>query len=75
MVAAYRVFNGMSNEDAIDEMKRYDGVWFKYAADYIRSLTPQHREELEKRIEEWIPKLRTDARIVCMDGSCKAVTN
>jgi protein tyrosine phosphatase (PTP) superfamily phosphohydrolase (DUF442 family) len=75
MVAAYRVFNGMSNEDAIAEMKRYGGEWFKYDADYIRSLTPQRREELERRVREWIPKLRPDARIVCMDGSCKTVSN
>ena len=75
MVAAYRVFNGMSIEDAIAEMKGYGGEWFKYDADYIKSLTPQRREELERRIEEWIPKLRRNAQIVCVDGSCMSVSN
>ncbi len=70
MVAAYRVFNGTSVEDAIAEMGRYGGEWFKYDAQYIRSLTPQRRAELEKRIEAWIPGLQRDAQIVCTDTAC-----
>ena len=70
MVAAYRVFNGTPVEDAIAEMGRYGGEWFKYDAQYIRSLTPQRRAELEKQIEAWIPKLQRDAQIVCADGGC-----
>ncbi len=45
MVAAYRVFNGTSVENAISEMKRYGGEWFEDDAAYIRSLTPQRRSE------------------------------
>lgn len=70
MVAAYRVFNGTSIEDAIAEMGRYGGEWFRYDAQYIRSLTPQRRAELEKRIEAWVPQLQRDARIVCTDTGC-----
>lgn len=74
MVAAYRVLNGMTAEDAIAEMKGYGGEWFKHDADYIRSLTPQRRDELEQKIAQWIPKLRRDARIVCTGASCAVLT-
>ena len=70
MVAAYRVFNGTPVKDAIAEMGRYGGEWFKYDAQYIRRLTPERRAVLEKQIEAWIPKLQRDAQIVCTDGGC-----
>lgn len=72
MVAAYRVFDGADIDDAIAEMERYGGAWFKYDAEYIRSLTPQRRVELERRIADWIPKLRRDARILCSNSTCTA---
>jgi hypothetical protein len=70
MVAAYRVFNGASMEDAVADMGRYGGEWFRYDAQYIRSLTPARRAALEKRIEAWIPRLQRDARFVCTDTGC-----
>jgi protein tyrosine/serine phosphatase len=75
MVAAYRVFNGASIEEAIAEMKRYGGEWFKYDADYIRTLTPQRLELLEKRIVELSPKLQPTSQVVCANGACNAVSN
>ena len=75
MVAAYRVFNGASVEDAIAEMKRYGGEWFRWDAEYIKCLTPQRRTDLERRIEDWIPELRADARILCTNGTCAVVPN
>jgi hypothetical protein len=70
MVAAYRVFNGASIEDAVAEMGRYGGEWFTYDARYIRSLTPARRAALEQRIEAWIARLQRDAQIVCTDTEC-----
>lgn len=70
MIAAYRVFGGMSAEDAIAEMERYKGVWFDADAKYIRSLTPERRANIEKQIETWIPRLRREAQFVCADGRC-----
>jgi hypothetical protein len=70
MVAAYRVFNGATIEDAIAEMGRYGGEWFSYDAKYIRSLMPTRRAALERRIEAWIPRLQRDAQIVCTDTGC-----
>jgi rhodanese/phosphatase family protein len=75
MVAAYRVFNGASIDDAIAEMRRYGGIWFKYDADYIRSLTPQRRTELEVKINRWISKLHPDAEIRCTNTRCASASN
>ena len=72
MVAAYRVFNGGAIEETIAEMGGYGGIWFKHDAEYIRTLTVQRRAQLEGRIEEWIPKLRRDARILCSNTKCTA---
>jgi len=72
MVAAYRVFNGADIEETIAEMGAYGGIWFKHDAEYIRTLTVQRRAQLEGRIEEWIPKLRRDARILCSNTKCTA---
>lgn len=75
MVAAYQVFNGMSIESAIDEMKRYNGLFFQDDARYIRTLTQVRRHQLEKKIEAWIPKLRMQAKIVCKAAACSLRTN
>ncbi len=72
MVAAYRVFNGTSIEDANAEMQSYGGIWFASDADYIRSLTPQRISELEEAIARWTLKLKRDAEIVCSDTKCDA---
>ncbi len=75
MVAAYRVFNGTSIDDAIAEMKRYGGVWFELDATYIRSLTAQRRSELEAQISAWAPRLRREATVICADGTCGVSSN
>lgn len=71
MVAAYRVLiEGVSDEEAIKEMRRYRGLWFKVDEKYIRGLLPKRREEIRHRIMEWIPKLKKDAQVVCANGTC-----
>jgi len=57
---------------AIAEMGGCGGIWFKNDAEYIRTLTVQRRAQLEGRIEEWIPKLRRDAQILCSNTKCTA---
>lgn len=71
MVAAYRVLiEGVSDEEAIDEMRRYRrGPWFKADAKYIRALSKRH-EEIRRKVMEWIPKLKMDAKVVCANGIC-----
>ena len=75
MVAAFRVFNGTSIDDAIADMKGYGGIWFEQDAAYVRSLTPQRRGELEAQISAWIPRLRRDATLLCANGKCTVASN
>jgi len=71
MVAAYRVLiEGISNEEAIEEMSRYKALWLKADEIYIQGLSPKRREEIRGKIMEWIPKLKMDAHIVCTNGTC-----
>lgn len=70
MVAAYKVFDGADIEDTVLEMEKYGGFWSKSDADYIRGLTPQRRAAIEKRVADWMPRLRRSARIVCAGGKC-----
>ena len=75
MVAAFRVFNGTSIDDAIADMKGYGGIWFDHDAAYVRSLTAQRRDELEAQIAAWIPRLRRDATLLCANGKCTVAAN
>jgi protein tyrosine/serine phosphatase len=71
MAAAYRVLiEGVSDEDAIEEMRRYRGQWFKADSEYIRGLSPKRREEIHDKVMKWIPKLKKDAQVVCANGIC-----
>jgi len=70
MVAAYKVFDGADIEETILEMEKYGGLWSKPDADYIRTLTPQRRATIEKRVVDWIPKVKRSAKIVCSSGKC-----
>lgn len=71
MVAAYRMLiEGVSNKAAIEEMGRYHGLWFEADAKYIRGLLPKRREEIRRKVMEWIPKLKKDAQVVCANGTC-----
>ncbi|MEK6805761.1 MAG: tyrosine-protein phosphatase [Pseudomonadota bacterium] len=71
MIAAYRVMvEGMSDEVAIAEMGRYQGLWFKADANYIRGLSPERREKMRRKVTEWELKLKKEAQIVCEKGAC-----
>ena len=71
MIAAYRVFlEGVSIESAITEMKKYQGVWFKQDAEYIRSLTGEHRVRIEKMAEARIGQIRPEAHLECTATGC-----
>ena len=71
MVAAYRVLiEGVSNEEAIEEMRRYKALWLEADEIYIRGLLPKRREEIRRKIMEWIPKLKMDVQVVCANGTC-----
>jgi protein tyrosine phosphatase (PTP) superfamily phosphohydrolase (DUF442 family) len=70
MIAAYRVIvEGVTGEKAIAGMSRYGGPWSGPDSRYILSLA-RRRDEMRRRVAEWIPKLERDARIVCTGGKC-----
>jgi protein tyrosine/serine phosphatase len=76
MVAAYRILiEGVNDEEAIEEMRRYQGLWFEVDEKYIRGLSPERREEIRRKVMEWIPKLKKDAQIVCANGTCIVTDN
>lgn len=71
MVAAFRVIvEGVSRDGTIREMGRYQGLWLNIDERYIRGLTPGRREAIRRKVLEWMPKLKMDARIVCEKGRC-----
>jgi len=71
MVAAYRVIvEGASVDEAIEEMGRYRGIWFNADSRYIRSLSPERREEIRRKAAAWRPRLERDSRIICENGKC-----
>jgi protein tyrosine/serine phosphatase len=72
MVAAYRVIvEGAGAEEAIEEMRRYQGIWFKAEAGYIRGLSPERRQEIRRKAAAWKPRLERDSRIICENGKCE----
>lgn len=70
MVAAYRIFNGADIDETILEMEKYGGFWSGPDANYIRTLTPQRRAAIEKRVVDWMPRVKRSAQIVCARGQC-----
>jgi hypothetical protein len=72
MVAAYRVIvEGVSADEAIEEMRRYQGIWFEADSGYIRGLSPERRERIRRKAAAWVPKLERDSRIICENGKCE----
>jgi Ni,Fe-hydrogenase III small subunit len=51
-------------------MRGSQGFWFIADAHYIRGLLPKRREEIRRKVMEWIPKLKMDAQVVCAIGTC-----
>lgn len=71
MIAAYRVLlEGVSIESAIAEMQKYQGVWFKQDAEYLRSLTGEHRERIVQMAEVRIGQIRPEAHLECSTSGC-----
>jgi hypothetical protein len=70
MVAAYRIFNGADIEATVLEMQKYGGFWSEADSDYIRTLSPLHREAIERRIDSWMSRIAPTAKIACAEGRC-----
>ena len=71
MVAAYRVLlEGWCTESAVVEMGRYKGIWFKQDAEYINSLTGQHRATVESAIQSKLKNVRPKVSWDCSVQGC-----
>jgi hypothetical protein len=71
MVAAYRMIEqGVSPDQAIKDMKGYDGYWFDSSARYLRGLTPQRIAAIRQAAKENASATKEDARVVCAKGAC-----
>ena len=70
MIAAYKVFSGEDIEETILDMQKYGGFWSKSDADYIRTLTPQRRAVIERRVVDLMTGVKRKATIVCSSGKC-----
>jgi hypothetical protein len=71
MIAAYRMLaEGVATETAIEEMRAYQAPWFEANAKYLRALGPERRERIGRQRQQWLAKLKPDARISCGHGRC-----
>jgi hypothetical protein len=77
MIAAYRMLvENVSLEEALEELDRGAPGWWArmwlFLGDvrYTRGLF-ERREELRRKVDEWIPKLQKEARIICAKGTCE----
>ena len=72
MVAAYRILEeGVSVDQAIDEMGRFNGFWFAQDADYLRGMaTPERRARIKAEAERKQRGLQRAARFDCSEQGC-----
>lgn len=76
MIAVFRMLmEGVSQEDAIEELRRYSGLWFQADEKYVRGLSPRRLEEIKRKMTEWIPKLKMEAKFTCANGVCAIAAN
>jgi hypothetical protein len=73
MVAAYRILvEGIPVEAALAEMQRYQGIWFKQDAQYLRGLTGERRARIDAMVQKHLRTLRPEARLTCALSGCRA---
>ncbi len=71
MIAAYRVLlEGVPMESAIAEMQKFNGLWFKQDAAYLRGLTGEHRLKIEKMAAARIGQIRREAHLEYSAAGC-----
>jgi Tyrosine phosphatase family len=71
MVAAYRiVIEATPITTAIDEMKRYAGIWAKHDEKYLLTLTPEKVSRLKEMATGYEQNTKPNAVVRCAKGSC-----
>lgn len=71
MVAAYRILEeGVPVESAIEEMGRFNGVWFSLDAAYLRGLSAERAAQVKALADRKQAGLRRAARFDCGEQGC-----
>ena len=71
MVAAYRILEeGVPVESAIEEMGRFNGVWFSQDAAYLRGLSAERAAQVKALADRKRAGLRRAARFDCGEQGC-----
>lgn len=72
MVAAYRIMvQDWPIEQAIEEMRGFDGLWFNSHAAYLRSLNPAKQQHLLAQAQQLRTTQQRRAQIVCAAQRCR----
>ncbi len=73
-VAAYRLLvEGASADVVIAEMEKYQGIWFSYDADYIRSIDQTRKVSILAAAAALTSKTTPQSIITCKQGVCSAI--
>ncbi len=71
MVAAYRwLVEGMALDDAIAEMKTFNGAWTAVNARYLRRLSPRRRDAIRRSAGTPSRRPKPTGHFVCTQGRC-----
>jgi protein tyrosine phosphatase (PTP) superfamily phosphohydrolase (DUF442 family) len=71
MVAAYRIIaEGVSVENAIEEMKSYEGIWAKQDAQYLQTMTPEKIARIKQAAQTFTVQTKPNAVVKCAQGTC-----
>jgi protein-tyrosine phosphatase len=71
MVASYRIIiEGVPIETAVDEMKRYKGIWATQDEQYLHTLTPDKVSTMKQAAADYERTTNPDSVVRCEQGSC-----
>jgi hypothetical protein len=71
MVASYRIIiEGVPINSAIDEMRRYAGIWAKHDEGYLLTLTPEKVNRLKEMASSYEQTTKPNRVVRCTKGVC-----
>jgi protein-tyrosine phosphatase len=71
MVAAYRIIiEGISMSAAIEEMKRYEGIWSKQDEQYLLTMTEEKVNRLREAAAKFSGSTKPNTIVRCKNGAC-----
>src|SRR5215472_18233745 len=74
LVASYRIIvQGVSREDAVAEMARFQSPWLPLERRYLLGLSEARQREILRDVEDWKTRLKPFGRFDCQRGLCHFV--